>query len=124
MYVFGTADPLVPYDGGFVSGNTELEPVKGAEAAVAYWKENNNCTTSLAKVNVTNTSTTDNSTVEIYSYTDCDCNADVKFYKVIGAGHTWPGVLLPYEHSFGETNLDIQASVELWNFFEQFTLCQ
>lgn len=123
VYVFGTADPLVPYEGGYVSGNMELEPVKGTEDAVNFWKINNNCATTVTKVDLPNTNTTDNSTVEVYSYTDCDCDADVKFYKVIGAGHTWPGVLLPYAHTFGETNLDMQASEELWFFFKQFTRC-
>lgn len=124
MYVFGTADPLVPYEGGYVSGNTSLEPVKAVEDAVAYWKANNTCLTTESKVDVPNVNTTDNSTVEVYQYTNCNCNASIKFYKVIGAGHTWPGVLLPAGHSFGETNMDMQASVELWNFFKQFTLCQ
>jgi polyhydroxybutyrate depolymerase len=123
VFVFGTADPLVPYDGGYVSGNTELEPVKSIDDAVAYWKENNNCLNTLQKVNLPNTNTSDNSTIEVYQYTDCTCRADVKFYKVINAGHTWPGVLLPYAHSFGGTNLDMQASVELWNFFKRYSLC-
>ncbi|MCU0384336.1 MAG: hypothetical protein MUF68_09760 [Cyclobacteriaceae bacterium] len=123
VFVFGTADPLVPYDGGYVSGNTELEPVKSIDDAVAYWKENNNCLNTLQKVNLPNTNTSDNSTIEVYQFTDCTCRADVKFYKVINAGHTWPGVLLPYAHSFGGTNLDMQASIELWNFFKSYSLC-
>ncbi len=124
MYVFGTADPLVPYEGGYVSGNTDLEAVKSVEDAVGFWRDNNSCSITEPKKNVPNTNATDNSTVEIYQYSNCACSATVKFYKVINAGHTWPGVLLPAGHSFGETNLDINASVELWNFFKQFTLCQ
>jgi len=123
IYVFGTADPLVPVNGGYVSGNTSLEPVKSIDDAVAFWKSNNKCETALAKVDVPNSNNTDNSTAEVYQYTNCSCNADVTFYKVIGAGHTWPGVKLITPHSFGETNLDIQASVELWNFFKQHQLC-
>lgn len=123
VYIFGTADPLVPYEGGFVSGNTQLEPVKSVDDAIAFWKQNNQCASALPKINLPNTNTTDNSTVEVYEYTNCACGADVKFFKVIGAGHTWPGVPLPGTHSFGETNLDMNASVELWNFFKQFELC-
>ena len=123
VYVFGTADPLVPVDGGYVSGNTSLEPVKSVDDAVAFWKNNNNCKTALAKEDAPNTNTTDNTRVEIYQYTNCNCNADVKFYKVIDGGHTWPGVKLITPNSFGETNLDISASVELWNFFKQHQLC-
>lgn len=124
IYVFGTADPLVPVNGGYVSGNTSLEPVKSVDDAVTFWKSNNNCQSTLAKVDVPNINLTDNSTVEVYQYTNCACNADVKFFKVLGGGHTWPGVPLPYAHSFGETNMDMQASVELWNFFKQYELCK
>lgn len=73
VYVFGTSDPQVPYEGGYVSGNTELELVKGTEDAVAFWKENNNCATTITKVDLPDTNTTNNSTVEVYRYTDCDC---------------------------------------------------
>lgn len=123
MYVFGTDDHLVPYEGGFVSGNPDLEAVKGVEEAVDYWRQNNGCATTLEKIDLPNTNLTDNSTVEVYEYTDCSCSADVKFYKVIGAGHTWPGVFLPNQTSLGITNLDMFASEELWQFFKKYSLC-
>lgn len=123
IYIFGTEDPLVPYDGGYVSGRTELQPVKGVEESVAFWRSNNNCAEALNVVNVPDVNVQDVSRIEMYQYTNCDCNADVTFYKVIGAGHTWPGVPLPYAHSFGGTNLDIEAGVELWKFFDRFRKC-
>ncbi len=41
-----------------------------------------------------------------------------------GAKHTWPGVENEsYEEIAGETNEDINAGEELWNFFNKYELC-
>lgn len=123
FYLLGTADPYVPYDGGVVAGS-ETIPVVGIEQAVQFWVNNNNCSTAMDSVNLADIDTTDHSFVTVFGYTDCDCNADVRFYKVIGGGHTWPGVeLIAREPLLGETNEDILASRELWDFFKTHSLC-
>ena len=123
VYVFGTDDPLVPYNGGYVSNNPDFELVVGVETAVEYWRDNNNTQTTLSVRNMANINTNDNSTVTVFEYKDGDCNGSkVKFYKINGGGHTWPGVVVP-NPLLGVTNLDINASQELWDFFEQFELC-
>lgn len=123
VYVFGTEDPLVPYEGGYVSDNSNFEPVVGTEDAVSFWENNNGCQTALNPVELPNTNAIDNSTVTVFEYTDCDCkNSQVKFYRINGGGHTWPGVPLSIQN-LGEVNLDIEASRVLWEFFDQFELC-
>lgn len=122
MYVFGTDDPLVPYEGGFVSGNPNLEEVVSAEAAVDFWVQNNDCTDSSGPTELPDLVSSDNSTVTVFEYTQGDNGSAVIFYRVNGAGHTWPGVLLPGQEALGATNLDILASSELWHFFDQFEL--
>jgi polyhydroxybutyrate depolymerase len=124
IFIFGTDDPLVPYNGGIVVGSNTL-PIVGIEQAVNYWVLNNNCKTTLPVVDLPNSSNVDNSTVTVFEYTNGNCNnSKVKFYKINGGGHTWAGVKLPHLASFGETNLDIFASQEIWNFFKQFELCK
>ena len=122
MYVFGSADPLVPYNGG-TAGAATTRPIVGIEKAVSFWVANNNCKTTIPSVNLPDTSTLDNSTVTVYEYTNGKCNSKVKFYKVNDGGHTWPGIKLSKKKIHGETNLDMFASQELWNFFKQFELC-
>jgi polyhydroxybutyrate depolymerase len=122
MYVFGTTDPLVPYNGGVVVGSNTL-PIVGIEQAVNFWVKKNQCQTTLPVVTLPNTNTTDNSTVTVYEYTNGTCNSKVKFYKINGGGHTFPGVKIGNITTLGETNLDILASQELWDFFKQFELC-
>jgi polyhydroxybutyrate depolymerase len=119
----GTADPAMPYGGGPMQ-NPQVTPVVPVDTAVNFWVTHNNCQTANPVFNFPDTFTTDNSTAELYSFTNCDCNADIKFYKLINGGHTWPGVYVASQASvLGNTNRDINASVELWNFFNAHSLC-
>ncbi|NAY93405.1 prolyl oligopeptidase family serine peptidase [Muricauda sp. JGD-17] len=122
IFMLGDADAFVPYDGGTVANNPT--PVEGIETLVDYWVENNACATNEPALKLPNTDTTDNSTVTLFKYTDCDCNADVSFYRINGGEHTWSGVEnVSYEEVAGETNEDINASSVLWSFFSQYELC-
>lgn len=119
----GTADPAMPYGGGPLQ-NPQVIPVVPVETTVKFWVTHNNCQTASPVFNFPNTFPTDNSTAELYDFTNCDCNATVKFYKLINGGHTWPGVYVASQASvLGNTNRDINASVELWNFFSDHKLC-
>ena len=125
MFVIGTNDPFVPFNGGVANGSGGLvNEIISADTLVNFWKINNNCLVSNPSINLPDIDLTDNSTVTLFNFTNCSCNSDVKFYRINGGGHTWPGVEIPlYELIAGETNEDIQASVELWNFFNAHTLC-
>lgn len=124
MAIFnGTADPAMPYGGGPMQ-NPKVIPVVPVDTTVQHWVKHNNCQTASPLFNFPDTFTTDNSTAELYTFTNCDCNADVKFYKLINGGHTWPGVYVASQASvLGNTNRDLNASVELWNFFNAHNLC-
>lgn len=125
MFVVGTADPFVPFNGGTAFGAGGLvNQIISADTLVNFWKSNNNCLQTNPPVNLPDINQADSSTVTVFSYSNCSCNADVKFYRINGGGHTWPGVPNPiYELIAGPTNNDMQASVELWNFFSQYELC-
>ena len=125
LLLLGTADPFVPYNGGEMIGSGNVTPIVGMDTLVDFWKTNNGCTTANPPINLPDINTNDNSTVTVFDYTDCDCdNSKVKFYRINGGGHTWPGVPNPiYEIIAGPTNQDIHASEELWDFFSQFELC-
>lgn len=119
----GTTDPAMPYGGGPMQ-NPQVIPVVPVDTTVQFWVKHNNCQTANPLYSLPDTFTSDNSTAELYTFTNCDCNADVTFYKLINGGHTWPGVYVASQASvLGNTNRDINASVELWNFFNAHTLC-
>lgn len=124
LFMLGTADPFVPYNGGLMIGSGPVLPIVGIDTLIHFWKINNNCITNNTPINIPNIDLTDSSTVTVFNYTNCSCNSDISFYKINGGGHTWPGVEIPsYEIIAGQTNEDIQASVELWNFFNAHNLC-
>lgn len=110
MQIHGTADPTVPY-----TGSTSSMPI---DTVVKYWVTKNNCNPTATFSNVPNTSTTDGCTAEHYLYGAGTGGSTVELYKIINGGHTWPGF------PFGGvgTNLDINASKEIWRFFSKYTL--
>lgn len=110
MQISGTADGTVPY-----SGNTTMQPI---DSVVKYWVNYNNCNSTPSFSNVPNTNTTDGCTAEHYRYLNGNSGSSVELYKIIGGGHTWPGS--PY--TTGVTNRDMNASKEIWRFFNKNTL--
>jgi len=110
MQIHGTADPTVPY-----TGSTSSMPI---DTVVKYWVTKNNCNPTATFSNVPNTSTTDGCTAEHYQYNGGNLGSTVELFKIIGGLHTWPG--FPFGGS--GTNLDINASKEIWRFFSKYTL--
>jgi polyhydroxybutyrate depolymerase len=113
MQINGTSDMTVAYN-----GTTQYASIP---AVVDFWVDKNNCSPTPHQINVPNTNTTDGSTVEHYVYTQGNQDATVELFKVIGGGHTWPGAPIDLPLS-GNTNRDIDASIEIWRFFSQFSL--
>lgn len=111
MEIHGTADNVVPFDGA----QGLAAPV---DSVITFWTNNNKCMTGPSLIQMPNTNINDGSTVEKYIYSDCQENMEVVLYKIIGGGHTWPGANL----IIGATNQDINANVEIWNFFKKYSL--
>ena len=123
LFMLGDADPFVPYDGGTVANNPS--PVAGIETLAEFWKNNNLCQTESPEIQLPDLDTTDNSTVTLFEFSDCNCNANVELYRINSGGHTWPGVEnVNYEIIAGETNEDINASSVLWDFFNEHERCE
>ena len=99
----GTADEVVPYEGGRLFA--------AAEAWTADWAASNGCTASDPKPQ--------EGDVSAVHYTDCAENADVIFYTIHGGGHAWPGVSPLLDGRFGETTQDINATEAMWAFFAE-----
>lgn len=110
MQIHGTNDPTVPY-----TGSSTSMPI---DSVVKYWVTKNNCNPAATFSNVPNTSSTDGCTAEHYRYLNGISGSSVELYKIIGGTHTWPGF------PFGGigTNLDINASKEIWRFFSKYSL--
>jgi poly(3-hydroxybutyrate) depolymerase len=49
----------------------------------------------------------------------CPPDTSVVLYGVLGGGHNWPGQPAANPQIFGSINRDIDASEEIWTFFQQ-----
>jgi polyhydroxybutyrate depolymerase len=110
LQMHGTSDGVVPYNGAFFS--------KSIDDVIDYWVGYNNCNATPAITVLPDLDPNDGSTVELYAYSDGESGVSVEHYKITGGGHTWPG------SAFGGngTNNDIDASVEIWNFFSRYDI--
>jgi polyhydroxybutyrate depolymerase len=112
MQIHGTSDLIVSYNGSVISGIS-------VDEIISTWLSNNNCPSTAEVETLPNISVLDFSTVERFTYAPCDEDSEVQLLKITGGGHQWPGTdaLLG---GIGNINQDIDASIEIWNFFSQF----
>jgi polyhydroxybutyrate depolymerase len=109
----GTADPMLPYNGG----TSWMAP--GTFPNVLMWTKNwarrNRCGAnpvhSVAAADVTR-----------LEYTHCAGDADVVLYTITGGGHSWPGGEPMPEWWVGPTSRSIDATSRMWEFFREHPL--
>ena len=78
-----------------------------------YWSNYNNTDLNPVITNIEDTAPNDGSTVERKIWLNGNNCTFIQELKVVGGDHDWPG-------SFG--NMDINASLEIWNFVSKFDL--
>ena len=83
-----------------------------------YWRDYNNCNISPDTFQIPDSVLGDSSTVEHIVYNTGDNGVTTELFKIHNGGHTWPGS----SFSIGMTNLDIDASVEIWKFFSRYDI--
>ncbi len=119
--VNGTADPLVPYDGGRVE---VLGRYRGAvlstDATAALFRRRNGCEPQPT-AEETLDQAEDGTRVEKTLWGACD-GAPVAVYRVEGGGHTWPsGAQSPLERVVvGKVSRDVDGATLAWEFFRGF----
>jgi len=114
---YGTDDPVVAYEGGFLSEESarrmfRVEAARAriysAQAWAGGWAERNGC-------QVHGDILGPGPDVSVVSYSDCLEDASVVLYTIDGGGHTWPGgPMLPF---LGGTTQSISASEAMLEFF-------
>lgn len=102
----GTADPIVPFEGG------PSEAFNVPFPNIPEWVD------TLARQNgcMGETETVMSGQVREKRYTGC--TADVVYYEIEGGGHTWPGGEPLPVWLTGETSDEIEATRVIWAFYE------
>jgi polyhydroxybutyrate depolymerase len=108
----GTADPIVPFNGGTVHccGG---QVVGAAPGAMAQWAAHDGCGSTFSETRL-------GSEVRERTWTGCKGSGTVVFYIIDGGGHTWPGAI-PTQ-VYGRTTRQIDATQTIWAFFKAHQL--
>ncbi len=111
LEMHGTQDVLVPHNGG----NGQFPSVH-TDSVFYFWGNNNLCNLVIDTTTLANPNMSDGSSIQLYEFIDESCEFNSRLYRIIGGVHLdWPGP------SSG-ANMDINAGVVIWNFFNQFEL--
>jgi polyhydroxybutyrate depolymerase len=115
MIVFhGTADPIVPYNGG----RSPVPPgdvFPSVPTWTADWARRNRCAPNPIETAVA-------ADVTRLEYTNCADDAAVVLYTIRGGGHSWPGGKPMPEWMVGPTSRSIDATSQMWAFFREHHL--
>jgi polyhydroxybutyrate depolymerase len=110
VYFHGTADRLVPIDGGRVFG----VPVAPARQSMTRWAAHNGCPAGPRESAIA-------PDVTRVTWSGGRDGADVDYYVIAGGGHAWPGApaaIARFADRFlGHTTTSISASQIMWDFF-------
>jgi len=118
LFINGTADPLVPYEGGSVINNRG--DILSAEETVNWWSEVNGCPADPT-VESSQDEVDDGTAIHTEIYGGCADGTEVWFITVEGGGHTWPGhPEIPANDFVGTVSQEFDANEVIWAFFSAF----
>jgi polyhydroxybutyrate depolymerase len=122
----GTADPLVPFEGGRGSSRFAIDGYWSTEKTFGFWRRVNGCEEQDgASADLDDRDPDDQSTVTRVS-SKCPQGRDVVLYRVNDGGHRMPGSFpdtrFPrmVNYMLGPQNHDIDGAETIWAFFKQF----
>ncbi len=126
LFMNGTDDPLVPYNGGKGTRWWAVDGFWSTPRTVQFWRGNNGCEPGDASsTTLPDRDPHDGSTVTLISST-CPPERDVLLYRVDGGGHRFPGRLPDArmrrlaDSIFGTQNHDIDGPEVIWDLFKKF----
>jgi polyhydroxybutyrate depolymerase len=114
--IHGTFDTVVPYAGSDIPVDG-WGTIQSVDQVMLFWNDHNSCST-VDEGSLPNINFFDLSTVDTWTWSNCESGNENWLYRVNGGGHTWPGAS-PLGVT-GSTNQDFEASEEIWNFFAQY----
>lgn len=121
LLIAGKDDPIVPYEGGQITGN-ESQTI-GFPASFDFWVNQNNCVDMVTDSTWADLDQNDGTSVITHSHFDCDSSVQVILYEILGGGHTWPQLDSPFDEDWvGKVSQEINATEVILEFLFQHTL--
>ena len=122
----GTADPLIPYQGGRGTSRFAMPGFWSTEKTLDFWRRANGCETQdAAAADLDDRDKSDRSTVTRIS-SRCPGGSDVVLYRINDGGHRMPGSFADarfpraVDAFLGPQNRDIDGAETIWGFFRGF----
>lgn len=117
----GTRDRLNPFEGGVVKVGEDISrgEVMSSLDSGAYWAALAGMTNEYQKVELPQADLLPHNSVILHSWGVG--NQQVRLYELVGSGHVVAKKNVNYEQLTGYEASDIEASNEIWKFFEQVT---
>jgi polyhydroxybutyrate depolymerase len=120
LVMHSPADSFVPWSGG--------EMKKGAGGlilsvpnVVEFWNKRNGCD-GKKEESLPKKVSSDKTKVILNRFSNCKNKSALLFYRIDGGGHTWPDGVDQPAWLVGPTTKEINATIEIWNFFRQYSL--
>jgi polyhydroxybutyrate depolymerase len=114
METHGTADPVVPFNGGAMTGRGGVSDILAAPAMADRWRQIDGCQGAPAEDALPDAG--DGTQSHRSTWTGCAAGTAVEFIRVDGGGHTWPGAPTVLAEA-GATSRAFDASDASWQFF-------
>jgi polyhydroxybutyrate depolymerase len=116
LAVHGTADPVVPFDGGVMNGRGGASDIVSAPALAERWRAIDRCPGPLVP------EPAPAGEIEQRTAAGCADGTTVTLVRINGGGHTWPAArfALPAD-VVGPTSFAIDASAATAQFFASRT---
>jgi polyhydroxybutyrate depolymerase len=112
----GTADPIVPFNGGTMMGRGGVSNILAAPTMIEHWRQVNGCE-GIPTDDVLPDSRDGTQTHRLVSPA-CAAGTAVVLMRIDGGGHTWPGAQEFLAPQFvGSTTHAFDASEASWQFF-------
>ncbi|MBN1440764.1 MAG: hypothetical protein JW929_15260 [Anaerolineales bacterium] len=108
IHFHGTADPMVPYNGGFGSGISGVAFTSVWDTA-DFWIRADGCPTAAEHE--------ESAALIRDSYSPCADGTAVELYTIIGGGHSWPDGRWAAAIA-DESSPAVAASAVMWDFFK------
>jgi polyhydroxybutyrate depolymerase len=121
LQIGGTADPIMPYDGGAVAdfgGLGEGGVVLSVDRTMALWRSLDACAPPGPATRLPPIAPADDTVVFETNAAPCSAGADVTLLSILGGGHTWPdGPQYLPKFIIGRVSHQLDASSAIAGFF-------
>jgi polyhydroxybutyrate depolymerase len=121
LVIQGSADPLVPYEGGKITAGDGKDrgSVISTDAAAKLWVQANGADPEPEISQLPDRDPADGCRTQVFKWTRGQDGSAVWLYRVQGGGHTWPGGTQYLPRRFiGRVTNDFDSN-EIWAFFKQ-----